>query len=84
MSKPSKQKAPAAPTPYEMMGARIQKIINSTSAQQAKSAVLEKAPHEAEGDWERFLDEVAENDNVTLAYHDDGSVRLSWTVPKED
>lgn len=84
MSKQAKQKAPAAPTPYEMMGVRIQKIINSPSAQLAKSAVLEKAPHEAEGDWERFLDEVAENDNVTLSHRDDGSVQLSWTVPKED
>ena len=45
---------------------------------------LAKAEHEAQEDWERFLDEVAENDNVTIAPREDGSVRLSWVVPKED
>lgn len=80
----SKQKAPALPSPYELMGARIQKIINSPTAQKARSVVIEKTHSEAQEDWERFLDEVAENDNVTIAPRDDGSVKLSWTVPAED
>ncbi|CAI3803854.1 DUF1654 domain-containing protein [Pseudomonas hunanensis] len=80
----SKSKAPTPPTPYEMMGARIQKIINSPAAQKARSVVIEKAHSEAQEDWERFLDEVAENDNVTVAPRDEGSARLSWTVPAED
>jgi hypothetical protein len=25
-----------------------------------------------------------ENDNVTLAYRDDGGVQIFWVVPKED
>lgn len=79
-----KQKTPAPPTPYEMMGARIQKIINSPAAQKARSVVIAKEEHEAPGDWERFLDEVAENDNVTMTHRDDGSVHLAWTVPAED
>lgn len=79
-----KTKAPAPPTPFEMMGARIQKIINSPAAQKARSVVIAKEEHEAPGDWERFLDEVAENDNVTLAHRDDGTVHLAWTVPAED
>lgn len=29
----AKSKAPAPPTPYEMIGARIQKIMNSHAAQ---------------------------------------------------
>jgi len=80
----SKSKAPTPPTLYELMGARIQKIINSPTAQKARSAVIEKAHSEAQEDWERFLGEVAENDNVTLDYRDDGSVKLTWTVPAED
>ncbi|MBO9552191.1 DUF1654 domain-containing protein [Pseudomonas sp.] len=84
MAKQRKSKAPAPPTPYEMMGARIQKIINSPAAQKAKSAVIAKEEHEATYDWERILDEVAENDNVTVAHRDDGSVHLAWTVPAED
>ncbi|MEN5236125.1 MULTISPECIES: DUF1654 domain-containing protein [Pseudomonas] len=79
-----KSKAPAPPTPFEMMGARIQKIINSPAAQKVRSVVIAKEEHEAPGDWERFLDEVTENDNVTLDYRDDGSVKLAWTVPAED
>ncbi|WHL26659.1 DUF1654 domain-containing protein [Pseudomonas juntendi] len=80
----SKPKAPTPPTPYEMMGARIQKIINSPAAQKARSAVIAKEENESAADWERFLDEVAANDNVILAQCDDGSVRLAWTVPAED
>ena len=80
----SKSKAPTPPTPYEMMGARIQKIINSPTAQKARSVVIAKEEYEAAADWERFLDEVAENDNVTIASREDGSVRLAWTVPAED
>ncbi|HDS1693794.1 DUF1654 domain-containing protein [Pseudomonas monteilii] len=66
------------------MGARIQKIVNSPAAQSSRSVILAKADYEAQEDWERFLDEVAENDNVTIAPREDGSVRLSWVVPKED
>ena len=46
--------------------------------------VIEKAHSEALEDWERFLGEVAENDNVMLDYRDNGSVKLTWTVPAED
>lgn len=80
----SKSKAPTPLSPYEMMGARIQKVINSPAAQKAKSVVIAKEEHEATDDWERFLGEVAENDNVALNHRDDGSVLLTWTVPAED
>ena len=46
--------------------------------------MISKESHESTHDWERFLDEVAENDNVTLGHRDDGSVLLTWTVPAED
>lgn len=80
----SKPKTPTPPTPYEMMGVRIQKTINSPAAQKARSAVIAKEEHEATDDWERFLGEVAENDNVALNHRDDGSVLLTWTVSAED
>ncbi len=80
----TKSRAPAPPTPFDLMAVRIQKIINSPDAQKAKSAVVEKAPHESQENWERFLGEVAENDNVSMDHRDDGSVRLAWTVPDED
>lgn len=73
-----------APGPYERMGIRIQKIINSTTAQKSKAALIFRLPDESEEDWNQLLGEIAENDNVTLAYRDDGGIQVFWTLPKED
>lgn len=63
---------------------RIQKIINSPTAQKAKAALIFRLADEPQDEWERLLEEIAENDNVTLAYRDDGGVQIFWVVPKED
>lgn len=78
--------SPASPSlgTYELMGTRVQKIINGPTAQKSKSALIYKLAHETDSDWEQLLEEIAENDNVTLAHRDDGGVQLFWTVPKED
>ncbi|KIP91225.1 DUF1654 domain-containing protein [Pseudomonas fluorescens] len=76
--------SPAAPDAYERMGTRVQKIINSPTAQKAKAALIFRLPDEPMDDWERLLEEIDENDNVTLAYRDDGGVQIFWVVPKED
>ncbi|VEF10310.1 ATP-dependent hsl protease ATP-binding subunit hslU (ATP-bindingprotein lapA) [Pseudomonas fluorescens] len=73
-----------APDAYERMGMRVQKIINSPTAQKAKAALIFRLPDEPMDDWERLLEEIDENDNVTLAYRDDGGVQIFWVVPKED
>lgn len=81
------KKAPAAPpppTPFELMGMRVQKIINSTGAQTSKRAVIYKAAHESPDDWEQLLEAIDEADNVTIAHQDDGGVQVFWVVPKED
>lgn len=75
---------PAAPTTYSILGARIQATINSPRAQKARSALLERFPSDRPEDWDQLLDEIAENDNVTIAHRDDGNVQIFWTVPKED
>ncbi|AZC23819.1 hypothetical protein C4K39_2144 [Pseudomonas sessilinigenes] len=69
---------------YERLGVRIQKIINSPTAQKSKAALIFRLPDEPQEEWERLLEEIAENDNVTLAYRDDGGVQIFWIVPKED
>lgn len=69
---------------YERLGVRIQKIINSPTAQKAKAALIFHLADEPQDEWERLLEEIAENDNVTLAYRDDGGVQIFWVVPKED
>ncbi|KIH82695.1 hypothetical protein UCMB321_3472 [Pseudomonas batumici] len=76
--------ASSAPSTYERMGLRVQKIINSPTAQNAKAALLFRLPDEPVDEWERLLEEIAENDNVTLAYRDDGGIQIFWVVPKED
>lgn len=69
---------------YERMGMRIQKIINAPTAQRSRSALIFRLADEQEDDWSQLLAEIAENDNVTLAWRDDGGVQIFWTVPKED
>lgn len=72
------------PSSYELLATRIQKIINSSSAQKAKAALLFKAADESEDDWLQLLDDITETDNVTLAHRDDGAVQLFWVVPSDD
>jgi hypothetical protein len=69
---------------YERLGMRIQKIINAPTAQRSRSALIFRLADEQEDDWGQLLEEIAENDNVTLAWRDDGGVQIFWTVPKED
>ncbi len=76
--------APALPGPYERLGLRIQKIINSPTAQKSRCALIFRLADEPEEDWNHLLQEIAENDNVTLAWRDDGGVQIFWTVPTED
>jgi len=83
MAKP-KLATPKPPSPYELMAQRIQKIINSQSAQKAKAALLERMPDESPDDWAQILGEIAETDNVTIAHRDDGGVQLFWVVPQDD
>ena len=73
-----------APGSYELLGARISKIINSPTAQKARSALIFRQAGEKPDDWQQLLEEIAENDNVTLAWRDDGGIQIFWTVPKED
>lgn len=74
----------ASPGQYERMAVRVQKIINSQSAQKARAALIFRLADELEDDWKQLLEEIDENDNVTLAWRDDGGVQIFWTVPKED
>ena len=78
--------SPSAATPgsYEQLGVRIQKIINSPIAQRSRAALIFRLDSETPEDWETLLEEISENDNVTLAHRDDGGVQIFWTVPKED
>lgn len=79
-----KAAAPKPPSSYELMGMRVQKIINSTGAQASKRATIYKSPDESPDDWAQLLEDIDEADNVTVAHQDDGGVQIFWVVPKED
>lgn len=83
MAKAKPQETPA-PSSYDLLAMRIQRTINSTTAQTAKRTVIYKASDELAEDWDQLLMDIDEADNVTLAYRDDGGVLVSWVVPKED
>ncbi|GAB3464195.1 DUF1654 domain-containing protein [Azotobacter salinestris] len=83
MAKPAKKTAVRQPSSYELMGARIQKLINSPKAQQARDVTVHRLPDESEADWSRFLDEVAESENVKISHIESGGIRLTWTVTAE-
>ncbi|TKD30009.1 DUF1654 domain-containing protein [Azotobacter chroococcum] len=83
MAKPTKKTTVRQPSSYELMGARIQKIINSPKAQQARDVTVHRLPDEPAADWARFLEDVAESENVKIEHVDSDGVRLTWTVPAD-
>lgn len=56
-----------APSTYELLGARVQRVINAPAAQKSRSAVLLRAEGDSPDDRSRILDEISENDNITIA-----------------
>jgi hypothetical protein len=66
------------------MGLRVQKIINSPGAQKAKAATLYRSPDEPEDDWVQLMQDIGENNNVTIEHQEDGGEFIYWTVPSED
>jgi hypothetical protein len=82
----AKQKiqVPKDPSSYELLGMRVQRAINAPKAQTSKSALLERSANDDPADWDRILDEISENDNVTIAHRDDGLIQLLWTVPRDE
>lgn len=78
----SKTTTPAAPTPYELLGQRIQRIVSSPRAMSERTAVISRAPDEAPEDWDRLLEEFETLGHVTLIPQEDGAIRLRWN-PEE-
>lgn len=79
-----KAAAPRAPSSYDLLATRVQKIINSTGAQASKRVVIYRAADEFQDDWLELLNAIDEADNVTLANRDDEGIEVSWVVPKDD
>lgn len=71
-------------TSYELLGIRLQRIINAPKAQLSRSAILERLPDDNLDDWEQILGEISENDNVTIEHRSDRFAHVYWTLPAQD
>lgn len=79
-----KATAPTLPTPYELLARRIQKLILAPRAQLERRAVIAREPDELEDDWNLLLEQLSEEESVTLAPQEDGSVYLTWAAPSTE
>lgn len=79
-----KATAPTPPSSYELLARRIQKLILAPRAQLERRVVIARAPDELEADWDLLLDQLGEEESVTVAPQEDGSVRLTWAKPSFD
>ena len=76
--------APHTPPPYELLAHRIQRQLLAPAAQLARRAVICRMPDEPEEAWLRLLDELAQEDSLTITRQQDGSVELAWPHPPTD
>lgn len=75
---------PDAPTTYALLGMRLQTVINSPRAQKEQAAVLQRLPSDRPEDWDQLVNEISENDSVTITSRDDGNIQISWVALKDD
>lgn len=71
-------------TSYEAMGLRIQKEILAPKAQRDAHVIIERQPNDLWEDWDRFIDEIATNEEVSLRELGSGRVELKWEKYKPD
>lgn len=76
-----KATAPTPPSSYELLASRIQKLILAPRAQLERRALIARAPDELEEDWNLLLDQLGEEESVTMAPQEDGSICLTWVRP---
>lgn len=72
------------PSPYELLAHRIQRQLLAPAAQLARRAVITRLPDEPEEAWLRLLDELAQEDALTITRQQDGSIELAWPLPATD
>lgn len=80
----AKPKSPALPTSVEVLGARLQRVINAPAAQKAHAAIIYKAPNESQEDWDQIMEAITETDGVYVTLTEEGATRVHWDVPEKD
>ncbi|MWV17535.1 DUF1654 domain-containing protein [Pseudomonas sp. L-22-4S-12] len=65
-------------TTFELLARRIQQAITSTRAQLERQVNIAKREDESENDWQSLLEQISEEESVTMTRRADGSVHLAW------
>ena len=68
---------------YELMGLRIQKIVNCHTAQKTRCAIVSKGLNELDEDWSQLLSDLEETDGVKVALTETGAAKITWQSPDE-
>lgn len=72
------------PSSFELLARRIQRQITSPRAQVERQANICRLDDESEEDWALLLEQIGEEETVTMTQRDDGTVHLAWLVPRTD
>lgn len=75
---------PHPASPYETLALRIQKQLLTPRAQLERRSIISRMPDESEEAWLQLLDELSQEEAVTLTRLQDGSIELAWPHPATD
>ena len=69
---------PLSPTPYELVGRRIQRVVADPGVQKIQAVTVSRRDDETPDAWARVLDDLEATDGVEVDRFTDGSVRIGW------
>lgn len=72
------QRKPTPPTPFELLGMRVQKAMASPAAQRSQSLVIFKEDHESADDWSQLVEAIGDTEGVKTTLQEDGGVHIQW------
>lgn len=78
MPRPAKKPAPTPPSSFELLAYRIQRQILNPRAQLERRVIIVRSPSEHEDDWSQLLEQLSEEESLTITKLEDGSVVLTW------
>ncbi|MFO6985312.1 MULTISPECIES: DUF1654 domain-containing protein [unclassified Pseudomonas] len=68
------------PSRYDLLVARLQRLISSPPVQRVRAVTIRKLEEEAQEDWERLLEELRSNDGLEIEEGEEGAVTIRWQV----
>ncbi len=67
-----------APSPYEIVGRRIQRLVADPKVQKIQLVTVTRRDDESVEAWERVLAELDATDGVIVERAEDGSASIGW------